>query len=69
MGSEQQSKSLVAWIKRWEADGVTKIDGIGSQMHVTCSMNADKQKANEEAVVNMLNILAGSKKLVKISEP
>ena len=63
-----KAKSLVAWIKRWEADGETKIDGIGSQMHVTCSMNADKQKANEEAVVNMLNILAGSKKLVKISE-
>lgn len=63
-----KAKSLVAWIKRWEADGETKIDGIGSQMHVTCSMNADKQKANEEAVVNMLNILADSKKLVKISE-
>jgi GH35 family endo-1,4-beta-xylanase len=63
-----KAKSLVAWIKRWEADGETKIDGIGSQMHVTCSMNADKQNANEEAVVNMLNILAGSKKLVKISE-
>lgn len=63
-----KAKSLVAWIKRWEADGETKIDGIGSQMHVTCSMNADKQKSNEEAVVNMLNILAGSKKLVKISE-
>lgn len=63
-----KAKSLVTWIKRWEADGETKIDGIGSQMHVTCSMNADKQKANEEAVVNMLNILAGSKKLVKISE-
>ena len=63
-----KAKSLVAWIKRWEADGETKIDGIGSQMHVTCSMNADKQKANEEAVVNMLNILAGSKKFVKISE-
>ena len=27
-------KSLIEWIKRWEADGVTKIDGIGTQMHL-----------------------------------
>ena len=63
-----KAKSLVAWIKRWEADGVTKIDGIGSQMHVSYHLNADKQKANEEAIVNMFKILADSKKLVKISE-
>ena len=30
----KKAKSLVEWIKRWESDGVTKIDGIGTQMHV-----------------------------------
>ena len=63
-----KAKSLVEWIKRWEADGVTKIDGIGSQMHVSYSMDPARQQANEEAVVNMFNILVKSGKLIKISE-
>lgn len=61
-------KSLIHWIKEWEADDVTKIDGIGSQMHVTCSMDPAKQKENEEAYVNMLNLMVESHKLVRISE-
>lgn len=61
-------KSLKHWIDEWEADGVTKIDGIGSQMHVTCSMDPAKQKENEEAYVNMLNLMVDSHKLVRISE-
>lgn len=60
-------KSLIHWIEEWEKDG-TKIDGIGSQMHVTCSMDPAKQKENEEAYVNMLNLMVGSHKLVRISE-
>lgn len=61
-------KSLIHWIEEWQKDGVTKIDGIGSQMHVTCSMDPAKQKENEEAYVNMLNLMVGSHKLVRISE-
>lgn len=61
-------KSLIHWIKEWEADGVTKIDGIGSQMHVTCSMDPATQKKNEDAYVNMLNLMVDSHMLVRISE-
>lgn len=61
-------RSLIHWIEEWQKDGVTKIDGIGSQMHVTCSMNPATQKKNEEAYVNMLNKMVGSHKLVRISE-
>ncbi len=61
-------KSLIHWIEEWQKDGVTVIDGIGSQMHVTCSMDPAKQKENEEAYVNMLNLMVGSRKLVRISE-
>ena len=61
-------KSLIHWIEEWEADGVTKIDGIGSQMHVTCSMDPATQKKNEDAYVNMLNLMVASHKLVRISE-
>ena len=61
-------KSLIHWIEEWEKDGVTKIDGIGSQMHVTYSMDPATQKKNEEAYVNMLNLMVDSHKLVRISE-
>lgn len=63
-----KAKSLVEWIKRWEADGVTKIDGIGTQMHVSYILNEADQKAQEDAIVNMFKILAETGKLVKISE-
>lgn len=64
----KKAKSLVHWIKKWEADGVTQIDGIGTQMHVSCYANAATQKSKEEHVVQMFEILAASGKLVKISE-
>lgn len=64
----KKAKSLVEWIKRWESDGVTKIDGIGTQMHVSYILNEANQKAQEDAIVNMFKILAASGKLIKISE-
>lgn len=42
-----QNKKLISlkhWIEEWEKDGVTKIDGIGSQMHVSCCMDPVEQK-------------------------
>ncbi len=61
-------KSLIEWIKKWEADAVTKIDGIGTQMHVSYHMDAVTQKRKEDHIVKMLELLAASGKLVKISE-
>lgn len=61
-------KSLIHWIQQWEADGVTKIDGIGSQMHITCYMNKQVEESKKNAIVNMLKLLAQSGKLVRISE-
>lgn len=61
-------KSLIHWIEEWEKDGVTKIDGIGSQMHVSCCMDPVEQKKREDAYVNMLNLMVSTGKLVRISE-
>ena len=61
-------KSLIHWIQEWESDGVTKIDGIGSQMHVSCYDDANIQKSKEEHVVKMLQLMKESGKLCKISE-
>ena len=61
-------KSLIQWIKDWQADGVTKIDGIGSQMHISCYENPQTQEAKKNAIENMLKLMAESGKLVRISE-
>ena len=61
-------KSLIHWIEEWEKDGVTKIDGIGSQMHVSCCMDPVEQKKREDAYVNMLNLMVSTGRLVRISE-
>lgn len=61
-------RSLIQWIKDWEADGVTVIDGIASQMHITCYADHDKQENAKNHIVKMLELMAGSDKLCKISE-
>jgi GH35 family endo-1,4-beta-xylanase len=61
-------KSLINWIKVWESDGVTKIDGIGSQMHISCYANPTVQENKKKAIEDMLKLMVESGKLVRISE-
>ncbi len=61
-------KSLVNWIKKWEADGVTKIDGIGTQMHISCFENENNQNSVKKHITKMFEIMAASGKLVRVSE-
>lgn len=61
-------KSMIHWIKDvWEPRGA-KIDGIGTQMHVTYNLDEAAQKNQEDHIVKMFELLASSGKLVKISE-
>ena len=61
-------KSLVNWIKKWETDGVTKIDGIGTQMHISCFENATHQNNIKKHITKMFEIIAASGKLCRVSE-
>lgn len=61
-------KSLIQWIHDWEADGVTKIDGIGTQMHISCYADPNTQESKKNHIVKMLQLMAESDKLCKISE-
>ena len=61
-------RSLIQWIKDWEADGVTKIDGIASQMHIYCYADPVKQESVKNHIVKMLELMKKSEKLCKISE-
>ncbi|MBR7054634.1 MAG: endo-1,4-beta-xylanase [Prevotella sp.] len=61
-------KSLINWIKKWEADGVTKIDGIGTQMHISYYENSSTQTSKKNAITNMFKLMAATGKYVRVSE-
>ena len=61
-------KSLINWIKKWEADGVTKIDGIGTQMHISCYEDANLMNSAKDHITKMFELMAASGKLVRVSE-
>jgi GH35 family endo-1,4-beta-xylanase len=61
-------KSLINWIKKWEADSITKIDGIGTQMHISYYENSSTQNSKKNAITNMFRLMAASGKLVRVSE-
>ena len=71
--NNQKVKSLVYWIGVWEKKGQelgwnTKIDGIGSQMHISYYENPQTLESKKKAIQNMLKIMVASGKLVRISE-
>lgn len=64
-------KSLIHWIGLWEdpnAEEPVVIDGIGTQMHVTCYGDATKQAKLQSDIEEMFKSLANTGKLIKISE-
>ena len=64
-------KSLIHWIGLWEdpnAEEPVVIDGIGTQMHVTCYGDATKQAKLQSNIEEMFKLMAKTGKLVKISE-
>ena len=61
-------KSLINWIKKWEADSVTRIDGIGTQMHISYYENSNTQNSKKNAISNMFQLMAATGKWVRVSE-
>lgn len=71
--SNKKVKSLVYWIGVWEQKGKelgwnTKIDGIGTQMHISYYENPTTLESKKKAIQNMLTIMAETGRLVRISE-
>ena len=60
--------SLVNWIKQWEADGMTHIDGIGTQMHISCYENNNTLNNLKKAITGMFQLMAKTGKYVRVSE-
>lgn len=61
-------QSLIGWIKKWEADGETRIDGIGTQMHISYYLDKTSQDNQKKAITKMFELMAASGKLVRVSE-
>ena len=61
-------EALISWINKWESDGVTKIDGIGSQMHISCYADPEEAAKRKELIVKSFKMMAETGKLVRISE-
>jgi GH35 family endo-1,4-beta-xylanase len=66
--NNKKLKSLINWIKKWEADGVTKIDGIGTQMHISYYENSGTQNSKKKAITKMFELMAATGKWVRVSE-
>ena len=66
--NNKKLKSLINWIEKWEADRVTKIDGIGTQMHISCFENNTHQNNIKKHITQMFQLMANSGKLVRVSE-
>lgn len=60
-------QSLIYWVGIWEKRGA-KIDGLGTQMHISYSRNASTQASKEAHITKMFQLMAATGKLVRVSE-
>ena len=67
-GLEDQKmfESLKYWINIWDNNGA-KIDGINAKVNLSYSEDADKQAANEASYNTLLDNLASTGKLIRLS--
>ena len=67
-GLDEQKKfeSLMYWVNIWDAKGA-KIDGIDAKLSLTYYEDAAKQQANVAKLDNLLQNLASSGKLIRVS--
>ena len=63
-----KAQSLFGLVDSWEEDGVTKIDGYNILLHAVYSQSSKVQKENEAKVAELFKLLAGTGKLVRISD-
>jgi len=66
--NNKKLKSLIHWIGRWEEDGETHIDGIGTQMHISYYENEATLESKKAHIEEMFRLMAATGKLVRITE-
>jgi GH35 family endo-1,4-beta-xylanase len=66
--SSTKLSRLLKMINQWESDGITRIDGIGIELHLTYSLDPTLQNKNEENIASLFQKLKTTGKLIRISE-
>ena len=66
LDDQKKFESLKYWISIWDGKGA-KIDGINAKLNLTYSEDGDKQAANEASLNTLLDNLASTGKLVRVS--
>ena len=64
--STKKLESLKYWINIWDAKGA-KIDGINAKVNLTFSEDAAKQEANRKSIDGLLENLASTGKMIRLS--
>ena len=64
----RKCERLIQMVNQWEEDGVTKIDGIGTQIQANYSLSPTHQSINKVAIVDMFRQLKSTGKLIRISD-
>lgn len=64
--NQKRLESLKYWMSKWEANGA-KIDGINAELNLTFNEDAEKQEANKATLNTLLDNLAATGKLVRLS--
>lgn len=65
--SNNKCERLIQMIKQWEADGTTKIDGIGANLNLNYSLDATTQVQNKANLVKLFTMLGATNKYIRIS--
>lgn len=66
LNEEKKMESLKYWIRVWDQNGA-KIDGINAKLNLSYSEDPTTQAANEDAVKALLDELAKTGKLIRLS--
>jgi len=64
----RKCERLIEMIKQWEEDNTTVIDGIGIKLNLIFSFDPVVQEQNDKTLNNVLQKLADTGKLIRISE-
>lgn len=60
--------AFLDWVEYWEEDGITKIDGLGTQMHLTYPYSDEERTKFKAGITDMFERMAATGKYIKISE-
>lgn len=64
----QKADEVIALVKSWEADNMTRIDGYNIILHASYSKDAAVQEGNEKKITALFEKLAQTGKAVRVSD-